>query len=65
MSIIVQKYGGTSVADISCIKRVARRVKKTWAAGHRVVADLGDGVESVDAQRLVLKEGEWVVEESS
>jgi len=35
------------------------------AAGHRVVADLGEGVESVDAQRLVLKEGEWVVEESS
>ena len=37
MSLIVQKYGGTSVADISCIKRVARRVKKTWAAGHKVV----------------------------
>ena len=38
MSIVVQKYGGTSVADISCIKRVARRIKKTWAAGHKVVA---------------------------
>ena len=37
MSIVVQKFGGTSVADISCIKRVARRVKKTWAAGHKVV----------------------------
>ena len=37
MSIVVQKYGGTSVADISCIKRVARRVKKTCAAGHKVV----------------------------
>ena len=37
MSLIVQKYGGTSVADISCIKRVARRVKKTWSAGHKVV----------------------------
>ena len=37
MNLIVQKYGGTSVADISCIKRVARRVKKTWAAGNKVV----------------------------
>ncbi len=37
MNVVVQKYGGTSVADISCIKRVARRVKKTWAAGNRVV----------------------------
>ena len=37
MSIVVQKYGGTSVADISCIKRVARRVKKTWADGNKVV----------------------------
>ena len=37
MNVVVQKYGGTSVADISCIKRVARRVKKTWSAGNRVV----------------------------
>jgi len=37
MNVVVQKYGGTSVADGSCIKRVARRVKKTWAAGNRVV----------------------------
>lgn len=37
MNIVVQKYGGTSVADISCIKRVARRVKKTWSEGNQVV----------------------------
>ena len=37
MSIVVHKYGGTSVADISCIKRVARRIKKVWAAGNKVV----------------------------
>ncbi len=37
MNVVVQKYGGTSVADISCIKRVARRVKKTWSGGNRVV----------------------------
>ena len=37
MNVVVQKYGGTSVADISCIKRVARRVKKTRSGGNRVV----------------------------
>jgi aspartate kinase len=37
MNLIVQKYGGTSVADVSCIKRVARRVKRTWSQGHKVV----------------------------
>ena len=37
MNLIVQKYGGTSVADVGCIKRVARRVKRTWNQGHKVV----------------------------
>ena len=37
MNLIVQKYGGTSLADVSCIKRVARRVKRTWNQGHKVV----------------------------
>jgi aspartate kinase len=33
MNIIVQKFGGTSVADVDRIKQVARRVKRTWAEG--------------------------------
>src|SRR5437899_9170035 len=37
MSIVVQKYGGSSVADVSRIKRVAERVMRTRAQGHDVV----------------------------
>ena len=37
MSLVVQKYGGSSVADIERIRRVARRVVATRAAGNRVV----------------------------
>ncbi|MCX6843473.1 MAG: aspartate kinase [candidate division WOR-3 bacterium] len=37
MPLVVQKYGGSSVADIKGIRRVARRVVATRAAGNRVV----------------------------
>ena len=37
MTLIVQKYGGTSVADVGCIKRVARRVKRAWSQDNKVV----------------------------
>lgn len=37
MSIVVQKYGGSSVADVSKIARVAERVIATKRAGHDVV----------------------------
>jgi aspartate kinase len=37
VSLIVQKYGGSSVADPEKIKGVARRVVETAKAGHRVV----------------------------
>lgn len=40
MALIVQKYGGTSVADIEHIRRVARRVKKTRDDGNGVVVVL-------------------------
>jgi aspartate kinase len=36
MSLVVQKYGGTSVADPERIKRVARRVVATAEAGNGV-----------------------------
>jgi len=35
--IVVQKYGGSSVADVPKIHAVARRVVETARAGHRVV----------------------------
>jgi aspartate kinase len=37
MGLIVQKYGGTSVADAERLKNVARRICRTKDEGHRVV----------------------------
>ena len=37
MGVIVQKFGGTSVADPTKIKNVAKRVVRTQEAGYRVV----------------------------
>src|SRR6187431_690146 len=37
MAIVVQKYGGTSVADADRIRQVAARVMQTKRAGHDVV----------------------------
>jgi aspartate kinase len=37
VSLIVQKYGGSSVADAASVKRVARRIVETKKAGHEVV----------------------------
>ncbi|GAA5518343.1 aspartokinase [Demequina sediminis] len=37
MSLVVQKYGGSSVADAEALRRVARRVADTVRAGHDVV----------------------------
>ena len=37
MALIVQKYGGTSVANPDRIRNVARRVARYKAMGHQVV----------------------------
>lgn len=37
-SLIVQKFGGSSVADAAGIRRAARRIAKTCEAGYQVVA---------------------------
>jgi aspartate kinase len=37
VSIVVQKYGGTSVADVDRIRKVAERVMRTKRDGHDVV----------------------------
>jgi len=45
VSIVVQKYGGSSVADVTRIRRVAERIMRTKAAGHDVavvVSAMGD-----------------------
>ncbi|HCS71838.1 MAG TPA: aspartate kinase, partial [Rhodospirillaceae bacterium] len=36
MALIVQKFGGTSVADVNRIKAVAQRVKSEVDAGHQI-----------------------------
>ena len=40
MALVVQKYGGTSVADISKMENVARRVLKSKEAGNDIVVVL-------------------------
>ena len=50
--LIVQKYGGSSVADPEKIKNVARRVAQSAALGHRmvvVVSAMGKATDSLIA----------------
>ncbi len=45
MSLVVQKYGGSSLTNADSIKRVARRIVETHKAGHEVcvvVSAMGD-----------------------
>jgi len=37
MGLVVQKYGGSSLANAESIKRVARRIVETKRAGNQVV----------------------------
>ena len=76
MSLVVQKYGGSSVADADAIKRVAQRVAETRRAGHDVVVtvsamgdttdellDLAAAVSSTDHPRemdILLTAGERI-----
>src|ERR1700722_7647207 len=40
MARIVMKFGGTSVADLECIRNVARRVKREADAGHQIAVEV-------------------------
>jgi aspartate kinase len=57
VSLVVQKYGGSSVADADGIKRVAQRIVATRKAGHSVVvvvSAMGDTTDDlVDLARQV------------
>jgi aspartate kinase len=46
--IVVQKYGGSSLADADSIKRVARRIVETKKAGHDVVVAVSAMGDSTD-----------------
>ena len=48
MSLVVQKYGGSSVADADGIKRVAQRIVSTRKAGDRVVVVVSAMGDSTD-----------------
>jgi len=50
VGIVVQKYGGSSVADATGIKRVAQRIVNTRRAGHDVVvvvSAMGDDTDNL------------------
>ena len=48
MALVVQKYGGSSVADADGIKRVAQRIVVTHKAGHSVVVVVSAMGDSTD-----------------
>ena len=48
MALVVQKYGGSSVADADGIKRVAQRIVVTHKAGHAVVVVVSAMGDSTD-----------------
>jgi aspartate kinase len=48
MSIVVQKYGGSSVADTTKLRRVAERVMQTLKSGHAVVVVVSAMGETTD-----------------
>ena len=48
MSLIVQKFGGTSVADAERLRHVAKIITDTYAQGHRVVALLSAQGDTTD-----------------
>jgi aspartate kinase len=51
VGIVVQKYGGSSVADAAGIKRVAQRIVSTRKAGHDVVVVVSAMGDSTDELR--------------
>lgn len=48
MSLIVQKFGGTSVADAERLRHVAKIITDTYAQGHRVVTVLSAQGDTTD-----------------
>jgi aspartate kinase len=56
VGIVVQKYGGSSLADAAAIKRVARRIVEAKRAGHDVVVAVSAMGDSTD-ELLELAEG--------
>ena len=51
MRILVQKFGGTSVKDLSCMKQVSKKVKKGLAEGYKMLVILS--ARAGDTNRLL------------
>jgi aspartate kinase len=56
VALVVQKYGGSSVADADGIKRVAQRIVGTRKAGNRVVVVVSAMGDSTDELRDLAKQ---------
>ena len=56
MALIVQKYGGTSVANVERIRHVAKRVLDTARAGHRVAVVVSAMAGETDALVALARE---------
>ena len=57
MKILVQKFGGTSVADLECQKKVLAKVKRGLDNGYKVVAVLS--ARHGDTNNLLALAREW------
>lgn len=57
MKILVQKFGGTSVANLECMKRVLEKVKSGLARGYKVVVVLS--ARSGETNKLLTLAQEW------
>ncbi len=56
MALVVQKYGGSSLADADGIKRVAQRIAATRKAGHEVVVVVSAMGDTTDELRDLAKQ---------
>ena len=52
MGLVVQKYGGSSVADAERIKRVAERIVSARRLGHNVVVAKTADMKGIDADGI-------------
>jgi aspartate kinase len=55
MAIVVQKYGGSSVADVAKLRLVAERVMRTSRLGHDVVVVVSAMGDTTDELLAVAK----------
>jgi len=55
--ILVQKFGGTSVRDLACMKQVMQKVKKELAEGYKLVVVIS--ARAGETNRLLALAAEW------